>query len=71
MLRLTPQASVQFIGSGPLTVRVISVDARATYVGWAWLTGYVLDAHGNAVERRELFVQADGLIWVDPTDHGG
>lgn len=47
-------------------MRVISIDSRTTYVGWAWLTGYVLDTHGNAVERREVFVQEAGLIWVDP-----
>ncbi|HEX8346251.1 MAG TPA: hypothetical protein VF657_16150 [Actinoplanes sp.] len=66
VLKLTAQASVQFIGSGALTMRVISIDSRTTYVGWAWLTGYVLDTHGNAVERREVFVQEAGLIWVDP-----
>lgn len=71
MLKLTAKASVQFIGSGPLTMRVISIDSRTTYVGWACLTGYVLDANGNAIGRREVFVQEDGLIWVDPTSPKG
>ncbi|MFD0819345.1 hypothetical protein [Micromonospora zhanjiangensis] len=33
-----------------------------TYDGWVWLTGYELDAEGNAVERREVYVQLAGLL---------
>jgi hypothetical protein len=40
---------------------VISVCPKPTYRGWAWLTGYQLDDRGNAVEKREIFVQLAGL----------
>jgi hypothetical protein len=55
------EASVQFAGGSAITVRVIRVDRRPTYVGWAWLEVYVLDIHGDAVERRQIFVQTAGL----------
>lgn len=61
MLRIDARASVQFIGAPPLILRVISVSDRATYDGWAWITGYVLNARGEAVEKRELFVQPAGV----------
>jgi hypothetical protein len=32
-----------------------------TYDGWAWLDGYQLNAAGDAVERRSIFVQLSGL----------
>ena len=54
-------ASVQFGGGRRLLFRVISVDLKPTYPGWAWLTGYALDDAGDAVERREIFVRKDGL----------
>ncbi|MFV2109991.1 hypothetical protein [Micromonospora sp. LOL_015] len=44
------EASVQFAD-----------DRKWTYDGWIWLTGYVIDRHGNAAERREIFVQRHGL----------
>jgi hypothetical protein len=59
-------ASVQFAGGRGLVFRVISVSRQPTYVGWTWLTGYVLDEAGNAIERREIFVRADGLRCVRP-----
>lgn len=55
------QASVQFAYGRTLLFRVISVDPKPTYAGWAWLTGYALDDTGDAVERREIFVRKDGL----------
>ncbi|MFI6762461.1 hypothetical protein ACIBF5_25330 [Micromonospora sp. NPDC050417] len=61
LLRIDARASVQFIGAPPLIFRVISVSEKATYDGWAWITGYVLNAKGEAVEKRELFVQPAGL----------
>lgn len=48
LLRIDEAASVQFAGAAALTLRVISVDERPTYEGWIWLTGYALDAAGNA-----------------------
>lgn len=54
-------ASVQFAGSRGLRLRVIVVGTEPTYHGWCWLTGYVLDAAGDAVDRREVFVQLAGL----------
>ncbi|WP_430782967.1 hypothetical protein [Actinoplanes sp. G11-F43] len=55
------RASVQFGGGRGLVFRVISIGAKPTYEGWAWITGYVLDRDGNAIERRKIFVQYEGL----------
>ncbi|WJK41253.1 hypothetical protein O7608_02070 [Solwaraspora sp. WMMA2056] len=55
------EASVQFAGDRALRFRVISVDRKPTYEGWAWVTGYVIDRFGDAAERREMFVQRRGL----------
>lgn len=59
VLRVTRAASVQF--SSPLLFRVIRVHDWATYDGWCWLDGYELDGAGDAVERRTIFVQLEGL----------
>ncbi|WP_407938812.1 hypothetical protein [Micromonospora rubida] len=56
------RASVQFAGDRALWLRVTSVDDTPTYYGWVWLTGYSIDlATGNALARREVFVQIAGL----------
>jgi hypothetical protein len=44
-----------------LLFRVIRVHDWPTYDGWAWLDGYQLNASGDAVERRSIFVQLSGL----------
>lgn len=54
-------ASVQFAGGRGFKFRVIKVCPKPTYHGWLWLAGYVLDGRGRAKERREIFVQGDGL----------
>jgi hypothetical protein len=59
VLRVTRAASVQF--SHPMLFRVIRVHDWKTYDGWAWLDGYQLNAAGDAVERRSIFVQLNGL----------
>ena len=59
VLRVTRAASVQF--RKPLMFRVIRVLGGTTYDGWAWLEGYQLNSAGDAVERREIFVQLNGL----------
>lgn len=59
VLRVTRQASVQF--TEPMFFRVIRVHDWQTYDGWAWLDGYELDASGEAVERRSIFVELNGL----------
>ncbi|WBB57336.1 hypothetical protein O7601_05210 [Verrucosispora sp. WMMD573] len=61
VLLLTRAASPQFVR--PITVRVIRHRTdRTTYDGWTWIECYRLDARGDAVERRELFVMPAGLI---------
>ncbi|MGW4464087.1 hypothetical protein [Micromonospora sp. NPDC004704] len=42
------------------------MSKKPTYDGWAWITGYVLDRKGTAVERRELFVQPAGVQLIPP-----
>jgi hypothetical protein len=59
VLHVTRQASVQF--GTPILFRVIRVHDWPTYTGWVWLDGYQLNAAGDAVERRSIFVRADGL----------
>jgi len=67
VLQVTRAASVQFVE--PLLFRVIRVHDWATYDGWVWLDGYELNTAGDAVERRSIFVQVDGLRQVGgPTD---
>jgi hypothetical protein len=59
VLRVTTAASVQF--TQPMLFRVIRVHDWQTYDGWVWLDGYQLNAAGDAVERRSIFVQLKGL----------
>ncbi|WP_432050548.1 hypothetical protein [Verrucosispora sp. NA02020] len=59
LLRVGREASVQF--RRPILFRVIRVLEWTTYDGWIWVEGYQLDARGEAVERRAVFVQPAGL----------
>ncbi|MFV2009338.1 MULTISPECIES: hypothetical protein [unclassified Micromonospora] len=61
VLLIGREASVQFADDRGIRFRVIAVDRKWTYDGWIWLTGYVMDRHGNAIDRREIFVQRHGL----------
>ncbi|WFE63516.1 hypothetical protein [Micromonospora sp. WMMD714] len=62
LVLLDHRASVQFAGERGLWLRVTSVDDRPTYDGWVWLTGYSINqATGEAMARREVFVQIAGL----------
>jgi hypothetical protein len=67
VLEVTRAASVQFVR--PLLFRVIRVHDWPTYDGWVWLDGYELNAAGDAVERRSIFVQVDGLRQAGITPH--
>ncbi|MGI5213292.1 hypothetical protein [Plantactinospora sp. CA-290183] len=58
---ISREASVQFAGQPRFVFRVISVSRKPTYHGWVWLSGYQLDRQGNAVTKREIFVQLAGL----------
>jgi hypothetical protein len=59
LVYISRAASVQFID--PFYFRVIRELDWPTYAGWMWLDGYQLDEHGEAVDRRSLFVQNAGL----------
>lgn len=59
VLHVTREASVQF--AQPIYFRVIRVHDWPTYHGWVWLDGYQLNAVGEAVSRRSIFVQVAGL----------
>lgn len=61
VLRVGREASVQFAGPSAIRLRVIRVDDRPTYVGWCWLDAYQINAVGDAVQRRSVFVQVAGL----------
>ncbi|MGQ5260768.1 hypothetical protein ACTWLT_08440 [Micromonospora sp. ZYX-F-536] len=62
VLHVTRAASVQFLR--PIRYRVIRVLDWPTYDGWLWLDGYELNAAGDAVTRRSIFVQREGLQQV-------
>jgi len=64
VLRITAAASVQF--RNPMMFRVIRVHDWQVPDGWVWIDGYQLDAAGDAVERRSVFVQLSGLIRIQP-----
>ena len=59
VLRVTRAASVQF--TEPMMFRVIRIHEWPTYDGWVWLDGYELDATGDAVQRRSIYVRLHGL----------
>ena len=59
LLRVGREASVQF--HRPILFRVIRVLDWTTFDGWIWLEGYELNAAGDAVNRRAIFVQPAGL----------
>jgi hypothetical protein len=59
VIQVTKTASVQFTAS--MLFRVIRVHDWPTYEGWIWLDGYELNASLDAVERRSIFVQVNGL----------
>ncbi|WP_410811446.1 hypothetical protein [Micromonospora sp. 067-2] len=67
VVHLTTAASVQFLR--PIVVRVIrELPERHTYDGWVWIEGYELNAAGDAVARRELFVMRAGVrLQAPPT----
>lgn len=68
ILHVTREASVQF--ATPIFFRVIRVHDWPTYDGWLWLDGYQLNAAGDAVERRSIFVQNGGLRAVQQITPG-
>ncbi|MFI7573765.1 hypothetical protein [Micromonospora sp. NPDC049497] len=61
VLLIGEACSVQFAGDRALRLRLVSVDPRSTYHGWVWLTGYVLNDKGLAVDKREVYVQRAGV----------
>lgn len=60
VLRITRAASVQF-AVRPILLRVIRRHDWTCDHGWVWLDGYELNAAGDAVERRSIYVQIMGL----------
>ncbi|MDG4804789.1 hypothetical protein [Micromonospora sp. WMMD980] len=63
VLHLARSASVQFVR--PIIVRVIrEITDRHCYDGWTWIEAYALNVAGEAVAKRELFVQPAGLRWL-------
>ncbi|MFF0720847.1 hypothetical protein [Micromonospora sp. NPDC003816] len=39
---------------------------RNSFDGWTWIEVYVLDARGDATDRRELFVRPGGMRPAPP-----
>lgn len=66
ILHLTGSASVQFQGDRAIWFRVIRVHDWPTYEGWKWLDGYELNGAGDAIQRRDVFVEVSGLRLLAP-----
>ncbi|GIJ78623.1 hypothetical protein Xph01_30550 [Micromonospora phaseoli] len=45
----------------PIMFRAIRVLDWVTYDHWVWLDGYQLDRKGDAVARRSVYVQKEGI----------
>jgi hypothetical protein len=69
VLLITQAASVQF--AVPILFRVIRPHDWSTSTGWIWLDGYQLNAAGDAVARRSIYVQIAGLHAQQPNDTVG
>jgi len=54
------EASVQFIVR-PILFRIIRVGTARPDQDWVWMSGYQLNAAGDATERRDIYVQRSGL----------
>jgi len=54
------EASVQFAPDHAIHFRLIRWE-KSAYDGWIWAAGYQLNAAGDAVDRRDLFLQYEGL----------
>jgi hypothetical protein len=52
---------VQFASGRDLTLRVTVTEDSKSWDGIAWITGYVLNHAGQAIERREVYVIVAGL----------
>jgi hypothetical protein len=62
-----PDASPQFRAGNAFFFRVIRKhDWTTTWEGWVWLDGYQLDAAGDAVQRRSIYVDLAGLRPAGP-----
>jgi hypothetical protein len=66
VLFLDGRASVQFGGDRAIWFRVFRVLDGTCTLGWVWLDGFELNPQGDALLRREVFVQLGGLRRVDP-----
>lgn len=65
VLLISRAASVQF--TQPFAFRLIRHHVYgSTPTGCVWIDGYQLSPAGDAVERRSLFVQLDGLEILRP-----
>jgi len=58
---------VQFGDGRHLVLRVIDAEPSKYWDGMAWISGYVLDTGGKAVDKREVYVIVDGLRVAEPS----
>ncbi|MER7277524.1 hypothetical protein ABT369_24085 [Dactylosporangium sp. NPDC000244] len=62
MVHVGPVASPRFGAGNGFGFRVIRAhDWRTSWDGRAWLDGYQLNAAGDAIERRSIYVDLAGL----------
>ncbi|MGV9210258.1 hypothetical protein ACTFTM_00165 [Micromonospora sp. RB23] len=62
VVQVAAACSPQFTGNRALMLRIVSVGETDPYHDWIWITGYVLDARGNATAKREVYVMKAGLV---------
>jgi hypothetical protein len=61
LVALSRSASVQFAGERAILLSVIDVSLKTYTEGWCYLTGYEVNADGDANAKREVFVKISGL----------
>ncbi|WP_344132896.1 hypothetical protein [Luedemannella flava] len=66
VVRVDGDASVQFADGRGFALRLTSVEPRDRLSRWCWISGYVLNKRGDAVDRRTIYVQWAGLRRVRP-----
>ncbi len=57
-------ASVQFCAD--ITVRIIKIEPTVDRAEFVWLDVYQLNPHGDAAQRRSIYVRPEGMVRVAP-----
>ncbi len=64
VLILNRNASPQFAAAAIMFRVIRAVQTPTNDDEWVWLDGYALDAAGDAIERRSVYVKIPGCVIV-------